>query len=141
MNRCRACLITAGIVIVLACSLWLTPSAQAWRAKAESPPAVSAHSQQHAYAVSTAVQAAQSGGECAVNAVDLIGAWVDAGAKEGLFPFESLDAEPCTADFETDVLPLFTTPDAWFPGSEACTDCHFDNSEDSRHEMDLSSLD
>ena len=80
-----------------------------------------------------------AGGDCEIYAVDLIGAWVDAGAELGEFPFESVNSETCTGDFDTDVLPLFTTADAWFEGSEACTDCHFDNSEDSRHEMDLSS--
>jgi mono/diheme cytochrome c family protein len=81
----------------------------------------------------------QSGGECDIYAVDLIGAWVDAGAADGNFSFTSLNDESCTGDFTTDVLPLFTTEDAWFEGSQACTECHFDNSEDSRHEMDLSS--
>ncbi len=76
---------------------------------------------------------------CEVTAVSLIGAWVDAGVPEGDFPFESLNGEACTGDFAADVLPLFTTEDVWFEGSQACTECHFDNSEDSRHEMDLSS--
>ena len=44
-----------------------------------------------------------------------------------------------TGTFDDDILPLFTEADVWFEGSEACTDCHYDNSEDSRHEMDLSS--
>ncbi|MCA9898800.1 MAG: hypothetical protein KC433_11460, partial [Anaerolineales bacterium] len=61
----------------------------------------------------------QGGGECDIYAVDLIGAWVDAGALEGSFPFTSLDEESCTGDFNTDVLPLFTTEDAWFAGSQA----------------------
>jgi mono/diheme cytochrome c family protein len=78
---------------------------------------------------------------CAIHAVDLIGAWVDAGAMESQFPFTSMDDEACIGDFEVDVLPLFTTDDAWFEGSISCTSCHFDNSEDSRHEMDLSSFD
>ncbi|HFE67552.1 MAG TPA: hypothetical protein ENJ93_09850, partial [Chloroflexi bacterium] len=81
----------------------------------------------------------QQEGECAITAVGLIGAWVDAGAPETSFPFTSLDEEDCTGDFHADVLPLFTTEDIWFDGSQACTECHFDNSEDSRHEMDLSS--
>ncbi|MBK7894359.1 MAG: c-type cytochrome [Anaerolineaceae bacterium] len=81
----------------------------------------------------------QGSGACDIYAVDLIGAWVDAGAIDGRFPFTSLNDEACTADFTTDVLPLFTTENAWFEGSQACTECHFDNSEDSRHEMDLSS--
>ncbi len=82
----------------------------------------------------------QAAGECAVTAVSLIGAWVNAGAAEGSFPFTATDGQLCTGDFSTDVLPLFSTDNIWFEGSEACTNCHFDNSEDSRHEMDLSSL-
>ncbi len=78
-------------------------------------------------------------GECAMNAVNLIGAWVDAGAENGAFPFTSLDGEECTGDFATDIQPLFTTENAWFEGSQACTECHFENSPDSRHEMNLGS--
>lgn len=84
---------------------------------------------------------AQGGGEAEVRAVDLIGAWVDAGAPNGDFNFVAEDGNTYAANFEADVLPLFTTPGAWFEGSQACTDCHYDNSEDSYHEMDLSSYD
>ena len=41
--------------------------------------------------------------------------------------------------FEANVLPLFTENGAWFEGSQACTGCHFANTENSYHEMDLSS--
>ena len=92
------------------------------------------------YGIQTQTNQRQGGGECDIYAVDLIGAWVDAGAADGRFPFTSLNDESCTGDFTIDVLPLFTTEDAWFAGSQACTECHFDNSEDSRHEIDLSSL-
>ena len=37
------------------------------------------------------------------------------------------------------VLPLFTEDGVWFDGAQACTGCHFANSENSYHEMDLSS--
>ncbi len=84
--------------------------------------------------------AQQTVGGCEVYAVDLIGAWVNAGATAGDFPFIALNEETCTGDFETDVLPLFTTEDAWYEGSQACTECHFDNSADSRHEMNLGNL-
>jgi mono/diheme cytochrome c family protein len=80
------------------------------------------------------------GDNCEVYAVDLIGAWVDAGAPElDAFAFSDSNGAACAATFEGDVLPLFTEENAWFEGSQACTECHFDNSEDSRHEMDLSS--
>ncbi|MCA9899951.1 MAG: c-type cytochrome, partial [Anaerolineales bacterium] len=74
-----------------------------------------------------------------VYAVELIGAWVNAGAPDGDFAWTDTDGADHNGSFEADVLPLFTTEDAWFEGSQACTECHFDNSEDSRHEMDLSS--
>ncbi len=80
---------------------------------------------------------AQGGGE--VRAVDLLGAWVDGSAPNGDFAFTGTDGNAYTANFEADILPLFTASGVWFDGSQACTDCHFDNSEDSYHEMDLSS--
>lgn len=40
--------------------------------------------------------------------------------------------------FERDILPFFTQPNMWFEGSAPCTSCHFANSEESAHEMDLS---
>ncbi|MFQ5578147.1 MAG: hypothetical protein ACE5G8_14275, partial [Anaerolineae bacterium] len=76
------------------------------------------------------------GGE--VRAVDFVGAWVDAGAPNGDFSFEDASGSSHTANFEANVLPLFTEADVWFSGSQACTDCHFAASEDSYHEMDLS---
>ena len=67
-----------------------------------------------------------------VRAVDLIATWVDAGAPE-------TDAfGDYSATFEANVLPLFTENGLWFDGAQACTGCHFDNSENSYHEMDLS---
>ncbi len=80
-----------------------------------------------------------STGECEIYAVDLIGAWVDSGAKEGLFIFPNAGDTQCEGDFVADVLPLFTQENVWFKSSQSCVECHFDNSEDSRHEMDLSS--
>lgn len=68
-----------------------------------------------------------------VRAVDLIGAWVDAGVPE-TDPFGEYNAT-----FETDVLPLFTTSGLWYQGAQACSGCHFANTENSAHEMDLSS--
>ena len=68
-----------------------------------------------------------------VRAVDLIAAWVEAGAPE-------TDAfGDYGATFDANVLPLFTVDGAWFEGSQACTGCHFGNTENSYHEMDLSS--
>jgi len=79
-------------------------------------------------------------GECQVKAVALIGDWVKAGAPETApFDFTAEDGSACNGTFEADVLPLFTTNNAWYEGSQACTGCHFANSENSYHEMDLSS--
>ncbi len=58
--------------------------------------------------------------------VPMLADWVAAGAKND-------------DNFKNNILPLFTGEDAWGEGTGACTDCHFDNSEDSYHEMDLTS--
>lgn len=74
-----------------------------------------------------------------IHAVDLIGAWVDAGAPEKEpFRFKGLDGKTYEATFEEDIRPLFTQPNVWGPGIPACTKCHFAISKDSAHEMDLS---
>jgi hypothetical protein len=45
----------------------------------------------------------------AATAVDLISAWVDAGAKKSdPFNYEEIDGETNSASFEADILPLFT---------------------------------
>ena len=41
--------------------------------------------------------------------------------------------------FERDVLPFFIQGDMWYEGSQACSGCHFGNTENSYHEMNLSS--
>ncbi len=89
-------------------------------------------------ATTAAAEASQSGGECGVRAVELLGAWTDAGAPNGAFDFSAEDGTACQGDFEADVLLLFTEDNLWFEGAQACTGCHFANSENSYHEMDLS---
>jgi len=75
-----------------------------------------------------------------ITAVELIGAWVDAGAPETeAFPFTDAAEAQHQGTFEADILPLFTVNGAWFEGSQACAACHFANTESSAHEMDLSS--
>ncbi len=71
---------------------------------------------------------------CEQTAVGLIGAWVEAGAPNGGFAYGG-----ATLTFERDVLPFFTKNDMWFEGSQACTGCHFAASENSYHQMDMSS--
>ena len=70
---------------------------------------------------------------CDLNAVGVIAAWVEAGAPEKK-DFE-YGGEKLT--FERHVQPFFTQPEMWYPGSQACTACHFGNVENSYHEMDL----
>jgi hypothetical protein len=78
-------------------------------------------------------------GECEVKAVDLLAAWVNAGAPEtDAFAFTAEDGSDCEGMFEEDVLPLFTQNSVWYEGAQACTGCHFGNTENSYHEMDLS---
>jgi hypothetical protein len=78
-----------------------------------------------------------NGGE--VRAVHLLGEWVDQGAENGAFTFAGIDGETYEAEFAEHILPLFTEPDAWYADSAPCIDCHFEQSEDSDHEMDMSS--
>jgi len=75
----------------------------------------------------------------AIKAVDLMGAWVDAGAPNGAFSYKDMSGNATDASFNGDVLPLFTTEGIWGADTASCTSCHFDNSEESYHEMDLSS--
>jgi len=90
----------------------------------------------HAEAAGETAGAAMSG--AAIKAVDLIGAWVEAGAPEtGPFDYQGMDGNTYQTDFETGILPLFTTDGVWFDGQQACSGCHFANSENSYHEMDL----
>ncbi|MEW5940014.1 MAG: hypothetical protein AB1750_10155 [Chloroflexota bacterium] len=79
----------------------------------------------------------QSG--AAAYAVDLIAAWVNAGAPEtGAFDYEGVDGNTYQATFEVDILPLFTQNNVWFEGSQACAGCHFAASESSAHQLNLS---
>ncbi|NQU58751.1 MAG: hypothetical protein HQ513_16105, partial [Rhodospirillales bacterium] len=75
----------------------------------------------------------------AIKAVDLVAAWVGAGAPNGAFSYTDMAGNATDANFDGDVLPLFTTDGIWGEGTAACTSCHFDNTPDSYHEMDLSS--
>ena len=129
MKLLRFVIVSAGIIFALALL-------GAW---ADRPAAAADAGVSHPVLQPATGATADLDGECAITAVGLIGAWVDAGAPNGEFPFTSNDDLSCTGTFEQDVLPLFTEADVWFPGSQACTECHFDNSADSRHEMNLGS--
>lgn len=75
----------------------------------------------------------------AIKAVDLVKAWVEAGVPNGTFTYKDMSGNATDATFAGDIQPLFTTKGLWGKGTEACTACHFDNSEESYHEMNLSS--
>ena len=79
-------------------------------------------------------------GPCQIAALDLIGAWVEAGKPESdSFDFTDIEGTACQASFHPDVLPLFTEPNVWFAGAIACRTCHGPDLETSAAQMDLSS--
>jgi hypothetical protein len=78
--------------------------------------------------------------QAGVKEVDLIGQWVTARAPEtAVFEYTSSDNDPYTATFKDGILPLFTQDGVWFDGARSCLSCHFANSENAYHEMDLTS--
>lgn len=81
-----------------------------------------------------------SDGRCQIAAVDLLGAWANAGYPESdAFDFTAVDGTVCTGDFTTDVLPLFTESNLWYGGSVACAACHGPDLNVSYAQLDLSS--
>lgn len=85
-------------------------------------------------------EAAAARPRCSIAAVDLIGAWVTAGASETEpFAFTDAKSKDCTATFIDDVQPLFVTSNLWFSGAPACTTCHFADVKKATMNMDLSS--
>lgn len=76
---------------------------------------------------------------CFVAAVDLMGAWVDAGASDvEVFPFTDAHGRECEATFE-DVRPLFVEANLWYAGSISCISCHSVDLAVSPAQLDLSS--
>lgn len=76
---------------------------------------------------------------CRVAAVDLIGAWVEAGFSETEpFQFTDLNGRNCEAAF-ADVKPLFVDANLWYPGSLSCVSCHSVDLAISPAQLDLSS--
>jgi hypothetical protein len=87
----------------------------------------------------------QDGGEvvapdqCRVPAVDLIGAWVEAGSPEQeAFQFTDVNRQTCEATFE-EIQPLFAEANLWSTGSVACISCHSVDVAVSPAQLDLSS--
>lgn len=76
---------------------------------------------------------------CRVAAVDLLGAWVEAGYSETEpFQFTDLNGQNCEATF-ADVKPLFVDANLWYPGSLSCVSCHSVDLAVSPAQLDLSS--
>lgn len=80
-----------------------------------------------------------SGETCRVPAVDLIGAWVSAGASETeIFQFTDINSQNCEATF-ADVKPLFVDANLWYSGSRSCVSCHSVDLTISSAQLDMSS--
>jgi hypothetical protein len=76
---------------------------------------------------------------CRVAAVDLIGAWVEAGSSETeAFQFTDVNERDCEATF-ADVKPLFVNANLWYSGPLSCVSCHSVDLAVSPAELDLSS--
>jgi len=77
--------------------------------------------------------------QCRTHAVDLVGAWVDAGAlQEEVFQFVDVDGRTCESTF-TEVQPLFSGANLWYAGSLSCVSCHSVDLAVSPAQLDLSS--
>ncbi len=78
---------------------------------------------------------------CETTPVDLLGAWVAAGApEEGAFPFTDLaTGEACQATFAKDVMRLFSEANLWYSGAPSCTTCHTSDPATAQGGLSLSS--
>jgi cytochrome c553 len=77
---------------------------------------------------------------CQVSAVDLIGAWVEAGYPEtDAFQFVDQKDQTCTATFAGDVQKLFNEANLWYSGAAACTTCHYADVTKANMGLDMSS--
>lgn len=79
-------------------------------------------------------------GQCQVAAVDLIGAWVEAGSPE-TDPFQFADAsgQNCESTF-AEVRPLFIEANLWYSGSMSCVACHGADVVTASAQLDLSNF-
>lgn len=63
--------------------------------------------------------------KCPTTAMDLLGAWVTAGAPESeTFTFSGADGQACEGTFATDIQPLFVENGLWKTGEIGCVSCH-----------------
>jgi hypothetical protein len=76
---------------------------------------------------------------CTVGALNLLGAWVTAGAKENdPFDFSDINGKTCQGNFNEDILPLFNQPNLWYPGALSCITCHYQDVNSAYARMNLS---
>ena len=76
--------------------------------------------------------------KCQVSAMDLIGAWVDAGAPETeFFAFVDVNGQSCSGTYTDDVQPLFVENSIWRVGEIGCVSCHNLASDDSNGGLDM----
>ena len=77
--------------------------------------------------------------ECLISARDLLSTWVSSGYPEDqLLSFSDVNGNICNATF-TDVMPLFSQPNVWYPGALACDACHNSTLSAASAYLDLSS--
>ena len=77
--------------------------------------------------------------QCHVTAVDLVGAWVEAGSPETeAFQFTDMNGQGCESTFQ-EVKPLFVEGNFWYSGSLTCVSCHSVDVTISPAQLDLSS--
>jgi hypothetical protein len=76
---------------------------------------------------------------CRVPAVELLGAWVNAGYSDTeTFTFTDVDGNECKANFTDDIQLLFLEANLWFPGSLSCAACHQSDMDIASAQLDLS---
>jgi hypothetical protein len=76
--------------------------------------------------------------QCHVAALDLIGAWVEAGSSETeSFQFTDVNGQNCESTFQ-EVKPLFVDANFWYSGSLSCVSCHSVDVTISPAQLDLS---
>jgi|WetSurMetagenome_2_1015567.scaffolds.fasta_scaffold53661_2 mono/diheme cytochrome c family protein len=83
---------------------------------------------------------APAGAACNAAAATLLAAWVNAGSPQSQpFNFTDESGQTCAAAF-SDIQPLFTASNLWYPGALDCTSCHNASPNASSAGLDLSSF-
>ncbi|MDW8226196.1 MAG: hypothetical protein RMJ60_00165 [Anaerolineales bacterium] len=83
--------------------------------------------------------AGTGGAKCAVPAMTVLEAWVNAGYPEtDAFQFVAANGATCEATFD-DVMVLFKEGNLWYSGAPACVTCHHSNITAAAANLDMSS--